>query len=96
MAHKDFPKVSTTRRVRGGSRKWVHARGAHHPSPEMVCDFLIKLEFCSICLHHLSVTSFISGASIGVRAVFYQGGGEPFAQKIIASCPKFYETVEKT
>ena len=38
-------------------------------------------------------------ASIGVRAIFYQegggGGGEPFAQKILASCPNFYEKVEK-
>ena len=23
------------------------------------------------------------------------GGGKPFAQKILASCPNFYETVEK-
>ena len=23
------------------------------------------------------------------------GGGEPFAQKILASCPNFYEKVEK-
>ena len=34
--------------------------------------------------------------SIGVRAIFCQGGGgNPFAQKIIASCPNFYETVER-
>ena len=37
---------------------------------------------------------------IGVRAIFYQGGGgggggEAFAQKILASCPNFYEKVEK-
>ena len=36
---------------------------------------------------------------IGVREIFCQGGGggggEPFAQKILASCPNFYETVEK-
>ena len=32
---------------------------------------------------------------IGVRAIFCQGGGKPFAQKILASCPNFYETVEK-
>ena len=32
---------------------------------------------------------------IGVRAIFCQGGGEPFAQKILASCPSFYETVER-
>ena len=35
---------------------------------------------------------------IGIRAIFCQGGGggggEPFAQKILASCPNFYETVE--
>ena len=29
------------------------------PSP---CDVVINLEFYGICLHHLSVTSFISGA----------------------------------
>ena len=34
--------------------------------------------------------------SIGVRAISCQGGGgNPFAQKIIASCPNFYETVER-
>ena len=35
--------------------------------------------------------------SIGLRAIFCQGrgGGNPFAQKIIASCPNFYETVER-
>ena len=32
---------------------------------------------------------------IGVRAIFCQGGGKPFAQKILPSCPNFYETVEK-
>ena len=32
---------------------------------------------------------------IDVRAIFCQGGGRPFAQKILASCPNFYETVEK-
>ena len=33
--------------------------------------------------------------SIGVRAIFCQGGGNPFAQKILASCPNFYKTVER-
>ena len=32
--------------------------------------------------------------TIGVRASFCQGGGKPFARKILASCPNFYETVE--
>ena len=32
---------------------------------------------------------------IGVQAIFCQGGGKPLAQKILASCPNFYETVEK-
>ena len=32
---------------------------------------------------------------IGVRAVFCQGGGNPFAQKILASCSNFYKTVER-
>ena len=32
---------------------------------------------------------------IGVRAIFARGGGKLFAQKILASCPNFYETVEK-
>ena len=34
---------------------------------------------------------------IGVRAIFCQGGGggKPFAQKILASCPDFYKTVEQ-
>ena len=34
-------------------------------------------------------------AGIGVRAIFGQGGGKPFAQKILARCPNFYKTVEK-
>ena len=32
---------------------------------------------------------------IGVRAIFFQGGGKPFSQKILSSCPNFYKTVEK-
>ena len=32
---------------------------------------------------------------IGVRAISCLGGGKPFAQKILPSCPNFYETVEK-
>ena len=34
---------------------------------------------------------------IGVRAIFCPGGGggNPFAQKIVASCPNFYKTVER-
>ena len=32
---------------------------------------------------------------IGVRAIFCQGVGESFAQKNLASCPNFNETVEK-
>ena len=33
--------------------------------------------------------------SIGVRVIFCQGGGKPFAQKIFASCSNFYKTVEQ-
>ena len=32
---------------------------------------------------------------LGVRAFFAREGGEPFAQKILTSCPNFYETVER-
>ena len=35
---------------------------------------------------------------IGVREIFCQGGwggGKPFAQKILASCPNFYETYSR-
>ena len=32
---------------------------------------------------------------IGVRAIFCRGGRNPFAQKILASCPNFYKTVER-
>ena len=32
--------------------------------------------------------------SIGVQAAFARGGGEPFGQKILASCPNVYETVK--
>ena len=34
---------------------------------------------------------------IGVRAIFLPGGGggKPFAQKILASCQNFHETVGK-
>ena len=41
---------------------------------------------------------YISCPSIGVRAIFCQGGGgggKPFAQKTLASCPNFYNTVEQ-
>ena len=42
-------------------------------------------------------TKNISGFIIGVRAIFCRGwgGGNPFAQKILASCPSFYKTVER-
>ena len=33
--------------------------------------------------------------SIGVRVIFCQGGGKPFAQKIFASCSNFNKTVEQ-
>ena len=37
-----------------------------------------------------------STGNIGVREIFCQGGGgKPFAQKHLASCPNFYERVEK-
>ena len=32
---------------------------------------------------------------IGVREIFCQGGGKPFAQKILRSCPNFYETYSR-
>ena len=35
------------------------------------------------CLHACQL-------GIGVRAIFGRGGGKPFAQKILASCPNFY------
>ena len=34
-------------------------------------------------------------ATIGVPEIFCQGGGKPFAQKILASVPNFYKRVEK-
>ena len=37
----------------------------------------------------------LSVAVICVRAIFLPEGGKPFAQKILASCSNFYETVEK-
>ena len=43
-------------------------------------------------------TYFVFDPLIGVRAFFCQGGGErgkPFAQKIFASCPNLYKTVEQ-
>ena len=49
----------------------------------------------------LGLTSAINSAlKIGVREIFCQGGGggggsKPFAQKNLASCPNFYERVEK-
>ena len=33
--------------------------------------------------------------AIGVRGIFCRGGGKPFAQKILASCPNFYKTDEQ-
>ena len=32
---------------------------------------------------------------IGVREIFCQGGGKPFAQKILVSVPNFYKRVQK-
>ena len=45
----------------------------------------------------LNQTAFLCRLCIGVRAIFCQGGGggKPFAQKILASCPNFYKTVEQ-
>ena len=42
-----------------------------------------------------SHTDLSSLTTIGVRAIFCRGGGKPFAQKIFASCPNFYKTVEQ-
>ena len=33
--------------------------------------------------------------TLGVREIFCQVGGKPFAQKNLASCPNFYERVGK-
>ena len=47
-------------------------------------------------LHYwLKIYAFIPALPIGIRAIFRQGGGKLFAQKILASCPNFYETVEQ-
>ena len=41
------------------------------------------------------VTAYSNKAYRCTGSFFARGGGEPFAQKILASCPDFYETVEK-
>ena len=55
------------------------------------------MTFCMVCQKNLKIKghNILVFMCIGVRAIFCQGGGRPFAQKILASCPNFYETVEK-
>ena len=48
----------------------------------MFMTIVSKQKFVSI--EHRRTGNFLPG-----------GGGKPFAQKILASCPNFYETVEK-
>ena len=41
--------------------------------PEMTCGFLIQLVFCiKMCLHHQSVTPFLSGAPPLLRKILVQ------------------------
>ena len=41
-------------------------------------------------------TTLNTSTHTGVRAIFCRGGGgKPFAQKTLASCPNFYKTVEQ-
>ena len=44
---------------------------------------------------YYQLLDFVRLLTIGVLAIFGQGGGRPFAQKILANCPNFYKTVEK-
>ena len=45
----------------------------------------------------LVIELFSRRRDVGVRVIFFPGGegGEPFSQKILASFPNFYKTVEK-
>ena len=56
----------------------------------------VCMTFCMYCQKNLKIKghNILVFMCIGVRAIFCQGGGKPFAQKILASCPNFYETVE--
>ena len=50
----------------------------------------------SVCIYALYSIYARRVVNIGVRTIFCQGGGgKLFAQTILASCPNFYETVEK-
>ena len=44
--------------------------------------------YAHVGFYHRRTGNFLPGGGGG-------GGGEPFAQKRLASCPNFYETVEK-
>ena len=41
------------------------------------------------------IANILARINIGVRAIFLPGGAVNHLPKIIASCPNFYETVEK-
>ena len=57
---------------------------------------IASMNYIGISLHmQLHCVCHIGARSIGLPAIFGQGGGKPFAQKILASCPNFYKTVEK-
>ena len=65
-------------------------------------NFLILLSYFTLDKGYVTYLKsctyvYISCPSIGVRAIFCQGGGggKPFAQKTLASCPNFYKTVEQ-
>ena len=67
---------------RGGSRGRL--QGVHPPLPDMTYGFLIQLVFCiKICLHHQSVTPFLSGAP-GAAPVLHQ------AISVLAYQPPIY------
>ena len=70
-------------KTKGGILKFCKAVGNNDCEND---DNIVALQYCP----HIWQLN-----AIGVRAIFCQGGGKPFAQKILASCPNFYKTVEK-
>ena len=52
----------------------------------------LKLPLSMVCQHTCPVCLVWAWA---YGHFFARGGGEPFAQKFLTSCPNFYETVER-
>ena len=62
---------------------------------KIIKQMLSALKNWSESLYLVQSEDTVNEQTIGVLAIFCQGSGEPFAEKIVASCPNFYETDEE-